>query len=187
MPRGNDENDNGTVVSVYNQIDANAAMTRASFVLKHHATKGIQSEKTGRTWARALAHNGGPRTRTWCCVTMKRKAWSCWTRQSGLGNRSNRSACGGIFCCGRSSTGWIRRSCTARPWARALKRSRQPADRRESSRSPRRIFDPRPRSRIHPFSTIGRQVQTLCLVERNHHLAVFYAPLAVNRTRRPGL
>ena len=45
MPRGMDENDNGTMASVYNHVDALADRLGCSFVLIHHATKGNQSAK----------------------------------------------------------------------------------------------------------------------------------------------
>lgn len=46
MPRDMDENDNGTMASLYNQIDRYADLLRCSFVLIHHTTKGNQSGKS---------------------------------------------------------------------------------------------------------------------------------------------
>ena len=46
MPRGMDENDNGTMANVYNQVDALADRLGCAFVLIHHATKGNQSAKS---------------------------------------------------------------------------------------------------------------------------------------------
>ena len=45
MPKNMDENDNGTMASVYNLIDRYAGMTGAAFVLIHHTTKGVQANK----------------------------------------------------------------------------------------------------------------------------------------------
>jgi hypothetical protein len=41
-----DENDNGTMASLYNHIDRYANLLRCSFVLIHHSTKGNQSAKS---------------------------------------------------------------------------------------------------------------------------------------------
>ncbi len=46
MPRDMDENDNGTMASLYNHIDRYADRLRCSFVLIHHTTKGSQSAKS---------------------------------------------------------------------------------------------------------------------------------------------
>ncbi|RMF73505.1 MAG: hypothetical protein D6738_08585 [Acidobacteria bacterium] len=46
MPRGGDENDNGTMANIYNRIDAFADRLGCSFVLIHHTTKGNQSGKS---------------------------------------------------------------------------------------------------------------------------------------------
>lgn len=46
MPRDMDENDNGTMASLYNQIDHYADRLGCSFVLIHHTTKGNQSGKS---------------------------------------------------------------------------------------------------------------------------------------------
>ncbi len=46
MPRRMDENDNGTMASIYNHVDALAERLECSFVLIHHATKGNQSAKS---------------------------------------------------------------------------------------------------------------------------------------------
>ncbi len=46
MPRDMDENDNGTMASLYNHIDRYADQLRCSFVLIHHTTKGNQSAKS---------------------------------------------------------------------------------------------------------------------------------------------
>jgi len=46
MPRDMDENDNGTMASLYNQIDRYADELGCSFVLIHHTTKGNQSAKS---------------------------------------------------------------------------------------------------------------------------------------------
>jgi len=45
MPRGGDENDNGTITGVYNAIDRYADLLGCSFVLIHHTSKGNQSGK----------------------------------------------------------------------------------------------------------------------------------------------
>ena len=45
MPKNMDENDNGTMASVYNLIDRYAGITGAAFVLIHHTTKGVQANK----------------------------------------------------------------------------------------------------------------------------------------------
>lgn len=46
MPQDMDENDNGTMSSLYNQLDLYANHLECSFVLIHHATKGNQSGKS---------------------------------------------------------------------------------------------------------------------------------------------
>jgi len=46
MPRDMDENDNGTMSSLYNHIDRYADQLGCSFVLIHHSTKGNQSGKS---------------------------------------------------------------------------------------------------------------------------------------------
>lgn len=46
MPRDMDENDNGTMASLYNHIDRYADQLGCSFVLIHHTTKGNQSGKS---------------------------------------------------------------------------------------------------------------------------------------------
>jgi len=46
MPVGADENDNGTMASIYNRIDAFADRLGCCFVLVHHTTKGNQSAKS---------------------------------------------------------------------------------------------------------------------------------------------
>ena len=46
MPRDMDENDNGTMASLYNHIDRYADRLGCSFVLIHHTTKGNQSAKS---------------------------------------------------------------------------------------------------------------------------------------------
>lgn len=46
MPRDMDENDNGTMASLYNHIDRYADLLRCSFVLIHHSSKGNQSNKS---------------------------------------------------------------------------------------------------------------------------------------------
>ena len=46
MPRDMDENDNGTMSSLYNHIDRYADRLRCSFVLIHHTTKGNQGGKS---------------------------------------------------------------------------------------------------------------------------------------------
>ena len=45
IPKGTDENDNGTVAQLYNHIDRYAQHLGCSFVLIHHASKGNQSSK----------------------------------------------------------------------------------------------------------------------------------------------
>ena len=45
MPRDMDENDNGTMASLYNHIDRYADLLGCCFVLIHHTTKGNQSSK----------------------------------------------------------------------------------------------------------------------------------------------
>ena len=46
MPKGTDENDNGTIAGVYNLIDKYAAALDCAFVLIHHTSKGNQSLKS---------------------------------------------------------------------------------------------------------------------------------------------
>ena len=46
IPPKTDENDNGTVAQLYNQIDGYAQKLGCSFVLIHHASKGSQSNKS---------------------------------------------------------------------------------------------------------------------------------------------
>lgn len=46
MPKGTDENDNGTVAGIYNLIDRYAAALDCAFVLIHHTSKGNQSLKS---------------------------------------------------------------------------------------------------------------------------------------------
>jgi hypothetical protein len=46
MPVGTNENDNGTMATLYNSIDRYANRLRCSFVLIHHSTKGNQSDKS---------------------------------------------------------------------------------------------------------------------------------------------
>lgn len=46
MPRNMDENDNGTMTTIYNRLDDYAEKLRTSFVLIHHTSKGNQSAKT---------------------------------------------------------------------------------------------------------------------------------------------
>jgi AAA domain/DnaB-like helicase N terminal domain len=46
MPMQTDENDNGTMAQLYNQIDAIADHLQAGIALVHHSTKGNQSEKS---------------------------------------------------------------------------------------------------------------------------------------------
>ena len=45
VPKGTDENDNGTVAQLYNHIDRYAQRLGCSFVLIHHTSKGSQSGK----------------------------------------------------------------------------------------------------------------------------------------------
>jgi hypothetical protein len=46
MPRDTDENDNGTMASVYNTIDRYANDLGCSFILIHHTSKGVQAGKS---------------------------------------------------------------------------------------------------------------------------------------------
>lgn len=46
MPSGMDENDNGTMASLYNHLDRYADRLGCSFVLIHHSSKGNQSAKS---------------------------------------------------------------------------------------------------------------------------------------------
>ena len=46
LPRGTDENDNGTVAGLYNLIDKYAEALGCAFVLIHHTSKGNQSQKS---------------------------------------------------------------------------------------------------------------------------------------------
>ena len=46
IPRDTDENDNGTMANLYNVLDRCAAHLKTGFVLVHHTTKGLQSEKS---------------------------------------------------------------------------------------------------------------------------------------------
>ena len=45
MPAGADENDNGTMSTVFNAIDSYAEMIQAAFILIHHSSKGLQNAK----------------------------------------------------------------------------------------------------------------------------------------------
>lgn len=45
LPRDMSENDNGELANIYNRIDTYAADTGAAFILVHHSSKGLQSEK----------------------------------------------------------------------------------------------------------------------------------------------
>jgi len=45
MPAGTDENDNGTMASLYNQLDHHAARLECCFILIHHSSKGGQASK----------------------------------------------------------------------------------------------------------------------------------------------
>jgi hypothetical protein len=46
MPMDTDENDNGSMANIYNQLDSYADYLRCSFVLIHHTSKGNQSGKS---------------------------------------------------------------------------------------------------------------------------------------------
>lgn len=46
LPRDTDENSNGAITDVYNQLDCYAGMLGCSFVLVHHVSKGSQSGKS---------------------------------------------------------------------------------------------------------------------------------------------
>lgn len=46
MPRDTDENDNGAMANIYNDLDNLAAKLKCSFVLVHHSSKGNQSGKS---------------------------------------------------------------------------------------------------------------------------------------------
>jgi hypothetical protein len=46
MPADSDENSNGTMASIYNQIDCYAGMLGCAFVLVHHVSKGNQAGKS---------------------------------------------------------------------------------------------------------------------------------------------
>lgn len=45
MPKGSDENDNGTMTDIYNALDSYAAMLDCAFVCIHYTSKGNQSNK----------------------------------------------------------------------------------------------------------------------------------------------
>ena len=45
LPKDTDENDNGSIASIYNMIDTFAKKVGCSFVLIHHTSKGNQSQK----------------------------------------------------------------------------------------------------------------------------------------------
>jgi hypothetical protein len=45
MPRDSDENDNGTLANIYNELDRYAARLGCAFVLIHHSSKGSQADK----------------------------------------------------------------------------------------------------------------------------------------------
>jgi hypothetical protein len=45
MPADTDENDNGTLANLYNQLDRYASQLRSAFILIHHSSKGNQSDK----------------------------------------------------------------------------------------------------------------------------------------------
>ena len=46
MPANTDENDNGAVASIYNILDRYADRLKCCFILIHHSTKGLQSDKS---------------------------------------------------------------------------------------------------------------------------------------------
>jgi hypothetical protein len=46
LPKDTDENDNGSIASIYNMIDTFAKKVGCSFVLIHHTSKGNQSQKS---------------------------------------------------------------------------------------------------------------------------------------------
>ena len=46
LPKDTDENDNGSIASIYNLIDTFAKQVGCSFVLIHHTSKGNQSQKS---------------------------------------------------------------------------------------------------------------------------------------------
>jgi len=46
MPKGTDENDNGTIAELYNLIDLYAMHMACAIVLIHHTSKGVQAGKT---------------------------------------------------------------------------------------------------------------------------------------------
>lgn len=46
LPKDTDENDNGSIASIYNLIDTFARQVGCSFVLIHHTSKGNQSQKS---------------------------------------------------------------------------------------------------------------------------------------------
>jgi hypothetical protein len=46
LPAGTDENSNGDLAAIYNQIDRYADRLKCAFVLIHHASKGIQAGKS---------------------------------------------------------------------------------------------------------------------------------------------
>lgn len=46
LPKDMDENDNGGMARVYNQIDRYAQRLRSAFALVHHSTKGVQGDKS---------------------------------------------------------------------------------------------------------------------------------------------
>ena len=46
LPRDTDENDNGTIASIYSQLDLYADRLGCCFVLIHHSTKGSQADKS---------------------------------------------------------------------------------------------------------------------------------------------
>ena len=45
LPVRTDENDNGSITGLYNQLDYHAARLKCAFVLIHHSSKGVQSFK----------------------------------------------------------------------------------------------------------------------------------------------
>lgn len=46
MPEGTDENDNGAITRLYNQIDNYASRLQCAFILIHHSSKGSQAQKS---------------------------------------------------------------------------------------------------------------------------------------------
>ncbi|GMV79776.1 MAG: hypothetical protein AMXMBFR7_09600 [Planctomycetota bacterium] len=68
LPKGTDENDNGTMANLYNTLDALAARLGCAFVCIHHTSKGVQ---TGRAVTDVGAGAGAQSRATDCHLVLR--------------------------------------------------------------------------------------------------------------------